>query len=144
MSQSKKYFTTATFIIITLIVSVTTIEARNSDNQNGIHGEKAVKNLCTAIRSENPGLRESGIDLACRNYVTAVSDALTEQLKVESDPNLRIMIVRVLYIIGGDRFMDNIHEVAVNDDNLKVRKMAAALHSAIEVEYSSNLADKES
>ncbi|MDX1700160.1 MAG: hypothetical protein R3250_06045, partial [Melioribacteraceae bacterium] len=90
---------------------------------------------------ENPGLRKSGIYLSGKNYVTEVTETLAEQLKVETDPNLRILIMRVLYITGENKFMNDIQEVALFDNNSRVRKMADALYSVMQVEYSLNIAD---
>ena len=142
MTQHNKYFVKVTFLVIALFISLTSVYAKESSNSKSKLSDNALQNLRMAIQSENPGLRESGIYLVGKHSVKEVSETLVEQLKVESDPKLRILIMRVLYIFGEDKFMDNIYEVALYDGNPRVRKMATALYSVMQVEYSLNVADR--
>ena len=68
-----------------------------------------------AIKSDNNGLRKSGIYLAGKHSVSEVSETLVEQLDVETDPSLRILIIRVLYIIDNDRYIDEIYKYKISN-----------------------------
>ena len=102
---------------------------------------KAVGNLKTAIKSDNPGLRKSGIYFAGKYSANEVGETLVEQLKVEKDPELRILLVRVLYIIDDQKFMDQIKDLALTDADLKVRRMASAVYSAMSIKNSPQVVD---
>jgi hypothetical protein len=83
-------------------------------------------------------LRKSGIYLAGKYSVTEVSETLLEQLKCEHEPELKILLIRVLYIIDDQNFMNDILSIAANDTDLKVRRMATAVYSAMKINSSDN------
>ena len=103
--------------------------------------KNAIANLKTAITSDNPGLRKSGIYFAGKYAANEVGETLIEQLKVEKDPELRILLVRVLYIIDDQKFMDQIKDLALTDTDLKVRRMASAVYSAMSIKNSPQVVD---
>ena len=140
MTQKNRNFVKVAFLVTLFFMSFTGVYSQESNNSKSKFNDNAIQNLKTAIQSGNPGLRKSGIYLAGKHSVKEVAETLTEQLKVESDPNTKILIMRVFYIFGEDQYMDDIKEVALNDSNSKVRKMANALYSAMQVEYSLNVA----
>ena len=140
MTQKSRNFVKVAFLVTLFFMSFTGVYSQESNNSKSKFNDNAIQNLKTAIQSENPGLRKSGIYLAGKHSVKEVAETLTEQLKVESDPNTKILIMRVLYIFGEDKYMDDIYEVAKNDSHSKVRKMASALYSVMQVEYSLNVA----
>ena len=142
MLKKKVTFVRASFLIVLFSISLSNIFAQESKTVVFNLDEAAYGNLRTAIQSENPGLRKSGIYFAGKYSVAEVSETLLEQLRIESDPNLRILILRVLYILEDDKIMDNVYDVALNDENTKVRKMASAIYSVMQVENSVNFADK--
>lgn len=139
----KKHQTFAKVTLLAIFYSITLSNSFAQDSKTVVLNldKNAYENLRTAIKSENPGLRKSGIYLAGKYSVNEVSEALLEQLKIEADPNLRILILRVLYILEDDQNMNDIYEVAINDKNTKVRKMASAIYSVMQVENSLNFAD---
>ena len=130
------------FLIVAFLISFSSVFAQESKTVVLNLDENAYANLKTAIQSENPGLRKSGIYYAGKYSVNEVSETLLEQLKDETDPSLRILILRVLYILEDDKFTDDIYEVALNDEDTKVRKMASAIYSVMQVENSVNLANR--
>ena len=103
--------------------------------------ENALANLTTAIKSENPGLRKSAIYLVGKHSIEEASETLLEQLELEKNPSIRILITRVLYIIGNNDCMSNIYRIASKDENLKVRRMATAIYEAMRLEKSFSIAD---
>lgn len=131
-------------ISVFIIISISFLSTFAQDSRNNVFNvnDIAIQNLEMAIRSDNPGLRKSGIYLAGKYAITEASETLIDQLKVETDPDLKILIMRVLYIIEDDKFMNTIHELALTDYNTRVRKMASAIYSAMQIENSLNVADK--
>ena len=103
--------------------------------------QNAISNLKNAITSDNPGLRKSGIYLAGKHSVEEVSATLLEQLDKENVTELKILIMRVLYIIDEHDHMDDIYSIALNDENEKVRRMASAIYSAMQINTSNQVAD---
>ena len=103
--------------------------------------EDTIGNLKNAITSDNPGLRKSGIYLAGKHAVKEVSETLVEQLDKENDPELKILILRVLFIIDENNNMDEIYRIAVSEENKRVKDMASALYSAIQINNSEKIAE---
>lgn len=126
--------------IISLFLS-SKLLAQKPSNVIFVLNENAIANLKTGITSENPGLRKSAIYLVGKHSIEEVSETLIEQLELEKKPSIRILITRVLYIIGNDEYMSNIYRLASRDKNLKVRKMATAIYEAMRLEKSINIAD---
>lgn len=87
----------------------------------------ALQNLTAAITSENEGLRRSGIYLAGKYKIAEVVDELTEIFSEEKDPNNRVLIVLALHEIGSDEALKAIKKLAVNDEDLYVRRMSLAI-----------------
>jgi len=86
-----------------------------------------LQNLTTAINSENEGLRRSGIYLAGKYKIAEAVDELTKILSEEKDPNNRVLIVLALNEIGTDEALKVIEKLAVNDEDLYVRRMSFAI-----------------
>jgi hypothetical protein len=126
-----------------LTVGVNNIFAQQSKNVLVTINENSLGNLRNAIRSDNPGLRKSGIYFAGKHAVKEVSETLHEQLNIEKDPSLKVLIIRVLYIIENDKYIDDFYYLARNDENVRVRKMASAIYEAIQVNNSLNIVEKE-
>jgi HEAT repeat protein len=89
--------------------------------------DTALKNLTAAITSENEGLRRSGVYLAGKYKIAEVVDELTEILSEEKDPNNRVLIVLALNEIGTDKALKAIKKLAVNDEDIYVRRMSYAI-----------------
>jgi len=95
--------------------------------------ENALGNLKNGIVSENPGLRKSSIELASKYSIDGVAETLLSQLKKEKDPELKILIIRSLYIIGDDKFLSEIYDIVSNDKDAEVRKMGSAIYTVMNV-----------
>lgn len=136
-TKSKFYFTL--LFVVFLVSSITVAQTKPSvvvklDNN-------AISNLNQAIVSDNYGLRKSAIYLVGKYSLYESSDNLLVQLKKEKDPSLRILIMRVLYILGDEEFMDDIYKIASTDENRRVRKMGKAIYSMIQLNRSESIAD---
>ena len=145
MLQNSKfnYFISGIILVLFLMNSGNSIIAQKSKDVIVSINENSIGNLKNAIKSENPGLRKSGIYFAGKHSVKEVSETLLDQLNVEKDPSLRVLIIRVLYIIENDKFLDEIYNIARNDENIRVRKMASAIYEAMQINNSLNIVEKE-
>ena len=144
LHKLNSYFQFGFVVFLFLVVETLKVEAQDQKNIIVSLNEEAIGNLKTAIKSDNDGLRKSGIYLAGKHSVSEVSETLVEQLDVETDPSLRILIIRVLYIIDNDRYIDEIYNLAINDENFRVRQMASAIYTVMEVDNSINLVEQTS
>ena len=125
--------------IIFSFVSITEISAQGFDSEIIRLDKNALGNLRTAIKSENSGLRKSGIYFSGKYSVQEVSETLLEQLKKETNPELRILIVRVLFIIDDQKFVDEIYNVSLTDNNPRVKNMASAIHAVMKMKNSERI-----
>ena len=132
--------TTKLLVVVITLLSVSFIIAQEHKNVILNLDENALVSLNTAIKSDNTGLRKSAIYLAGKHAVEETTETLLSQLKREKDPSLRILIARVLYIIGNEKYMKDVYELAIKDENAKVRKMSSAIYSMMQVQKSINVA----
>ncbi|MCW8848988.1 MAG: hypothetical protein OQJ81_03340 [Melioribacteraceae bacterium] len=144
MKQQSKFNVIFTGLILFLLFMIVgnNIFAQKSKNVLVNINENSLGNLKNAITSDNPGLRKSGIYFAGKHSIKEVSETLHEQLNVEKDPSLKVLIIRVLYIIENDKYLDDFYYIARNDKNIRVRKMASAIYEAIQVNNSLNIVEK--
>ena len=131
---------TSTFLMVLFLLNVG-VFAQETKNVIVSLNNQSIFNLKNAIQSDNPGLRKSGIYFAGKYAVDEVSETLLHQLKKEEDPNLRVLMIRVLYIIGNYEYMDEIYQLALNDKSIAVRQMAASIYDVMKSERSINLAE---
>ena len=143
MLNQQNFKRIATIFLLTMVVLFLSSKVIAQEPSNIIFelSDNALANLNAAIKSENPGLRKSAIYLVGKHSIEEVSETLLEQLELEENPSIRILITRVLYIIGNDECMSNIYRLASKDNNPKVRRMATAIYEAMRLEKSVNIAD---
>ena len=118
---TKSYLGVSFFAMILVLSAYTNVNAQNGSNVVLSLNEEAIGNLKNAITADNPGLRKSGIYLAGKHSVREVSGTLLAQLEKEENPELKILIMMVLYIIDDSEFMDDIYNFAINEQNDRVR-----------------------
>ncbi len=114
---------TAAFVLLNTL----NVFAINPDNKEKSIKEIALQNLLTGIQAENTGLKKSSIYFSGLYKVEESVDVLINQLDKEEDPAVRILIALALYKIGTEEGIAAIQNLAVNDDNLKVRRMSKAI-----------------
>jgi len=142
LSQNNFNYIASIFLTIIAVIFLSSkLVAQEPSNVIFTLSDNALANLNTAIKSENSGLRKSAIYLAGKHSIEEVSETLLEQLELEENPSIRILITRVLYIIGNNEYVSEIYELASKDSNLKVRRMATAIYEAMRLEKSLNIAD---
>ena len=134
MKKLNKHFSSLAAVTAALLVlifagsvySQTEIVKTNSINE--VTGNKyALKNLLASIQSENPGVKRSAIYLTGKYRIAEAENTLMEQLKIEKDPNTRILIALVLYEMGSDEGLSEVKKLSETDISRKVRNMAAHL-----------------
>ena len=136
-----KHFTTAVLIVIAMFLFLSNVNAQEPKSVILTLSKNAIANLNTAIKSDNPGLRKSAIYLAGKHSIEQATETLLDQLELEKNPSIRILIARVLYKIDNDKFINSIYVLASKDENIKVRKMAAAIYEVMRLEKSLEIVD---
>jgi hypothetical protein len=91
--------------------------------------EHALKNLIAGIQSENDGLKRSSIYFAGKYRIAEVENILINQLRKEVNPSTRILISLVLYEMGSIEGLLVVQQLAQNDDNERVRRMATHIYN---------------
>lgn len=109
-----------TFIANTAIAQETT---QNTFNK------RAIDNLNAGIMSDNSGLRKSSIYFAGKYRVTESVDALVTQLNKIEDPGTKVLIALSLYLIGEQKGLDAVYNLALRDNDSYVRRMCNAIYA---------------
>jgi len=104
--------------------------AKNDPSELNRKNKNAVENLKVGIKSDNCGLKKSSIYFAGYYRVKETVPVLTEQIKKESDPKVRVLIALVLYKIGDEKSIGLVKELAAKDSNPEVRRMCACIYDA--------------
>lgn len=103
--------------------------AQKQPIKNVTSNKYALQNLIAGIQSENDGVRRSSIYFAGKYRIAEVEEVLINQLKKEDDPSTRILIALVLYEMGSIEGLITVQELAVNDENDRVRRMATHIYN---------------
>ena len=89
----------------------------------------ALENLIAGIHSENDGVRRNSIYFAGYYKIVEAEDALIEQLKQEKNESTRILIALVLYELGSEKGLLEVKDLSLNDEDVKVRRMATQIYN---------------
>jgi len=133
---AKNYSTLIVLILFTLMIS--TAMAQNHRVTDLSNHKYAKQNLITAIHSQNTGVRESAVYLAGKYRFIDLEDELIKQLKVESNPDVKILIGLALFRMKSEKGMTELKEVSIYDKSLKVKQMSRAICK----DYFENNSDK--
>ena len=101
----------------------------------------ALENLEMGIKSENEGVRESAIYLAGQYRFIDTEDALIKQLRVEKESDIRVLIGLALYRMDSEKGMNELQNLALKDENPRVRRMSNAIYNEYLVNHSNRTAD---
>ena len=104
--------------------------AKNDPSELSRGNKNAVENLKVGIKSDNSGLKKSSIYFAGYYRIKETVPVLTEQIKKESDPKIRVLIALVLYKIGDEKSIGLVKELSAKDKNPEVRRMCACIYDA--------------
>jgi hypothetical protein len=118
--------TVAVFVISAVIVfNSASVYASNSKILKGQSDTKKMENglanLKMGLQSDNAGLKKSSICLIGLYKMAGGVDALIEQLKVETDPEIKNLIALSLFKIGDPKGYEAIKSLSENDENVIVR-----------------------
>jgi len=139
-SNIKRFYTLLLVVFISMLLT-TSISGEETKNNSFNISKSAIANLNIGIKSSNPGLKRSSIQLAGKYLLNEASEALLDQLKIEKEASTRILITKVLYLIGNDKFLDDIAILASQDEDEKVRKFATSVISMMKMEKFIKIAD---
>jgi HEAT repeat protein len=117
----------ALLLTVILVALTMNLFAQEDKDENRYPNEKAIKNLITAINSDNDGLRRSAVYFAGKYKVKETVSPLAEILKKEKDPNNRVLIALALFEIGDEEGINAVKKLAANDEDLYVRRMSFAI-----------------
>jgi HEAT repeat protein len=128
-AQINKQRTVKIVLLIAVFFLSTAAMAQKQSISDVTTNEYALKNLITGIQSENNGLKRSSIYFAGKYRIAEVENVLIQQLEKEEDASTRILITLVLYEIGSEEGLLMVQQLAENDDNERVRRMATHIYN---------------
>jgi hypothetical protein len=114
-------------LLFAVSVSFAGVQEKSKQTDEFKFNEREIADLERGISSQNEGVKKSSIYLAGLYNIAEASDALLNQLKVEENPDVRILIALVLYRIGDDNSIQAVKDLSVKDENAKVRRMSSAI-----------------
>ena len=136
MKKFKRQFSAMAAVAAALLVMLLssavysqTVSVKMNSISDITDNKHALENLTASIQSDNPGVKRSAIYLAGKYRIAEAENPLLNQLKVEKDPNTRILIALVLYEMGSEKGLSVVKALSETDENTKVRRMAAQLYS---------------
>ncbi len=89
----------------------------------------ALENLVAGIHSDNTGVKRSSIYFAGKYRIAEVENVLIDQLHKEEDASTRILIALVLYEMGSTDGLLQVQQLAQNDEDARVRRMATHIYN---------------
>lgn len=134
----KLYFLLVALLFVLLI---TDTFGQNQKISDITKTKNAQENLIMGIKSYNDGVRESSIYFAGKYRLIDTEQALIDQIKIERDSDIKVLIGLALFRMGSEKGMNEMHKLAVNDDDPKVRRMSSAIYHEYLVNYSNRTAD---
>jgi len=127
LNKVERYYFLLAAILFVLLLSDSF--AQNQKVSDLTKSKNALENLVAGIKSENNGVRESAIYLAGEYRFIDTEDALIEQLKVEKEPDIKVLIGLALFRIKSDKGMREMQNLASSDSDSRVRRMSYAIYN---------------
>lgn len=140
MSEYKNIASVFAFLF-SLLLSITS-NAQDLSNSNLHFNEKALGNLVMGVTSENEGLKRSSIYYAGKYRVSELSDVILDEMKNETNPEMRCLMAMSLYKIKDADAMDYITKLARYESDKKVRNMCRAITELYSLEKTEIFANK--
>ena len=119
----------STLLVMILLLFVSSLHAQNVSIKDLSTNKYALQNLLAGIKSDNEGVKRSCIYFAGKYRIAETEAALIEQLDKEENPGTRILIALVLYGLGSEEGLELIKKLAVDDENLEVRRMSTHIQN---------------
>jgi len=114
-------FNKVVVVITALILFTASAQAQNSEKCKSAYKEKFTKNLIAGILQSNEGLKNSAIYFAGHYKMKGTTDALIQQLKKEESAKTRRLIVYSLFMIGEEKGISAIYELAADERDEYIR-----------------------
>jgi hypothetical protein len=95
--------------------------------------KSAKENLVMAIQSENDGVRESAVYFVGKYRLIDLEDALIFQLKVETNPDIKVLIGLALFRMDSEKGMEVLSEYKTKDSNPRVKKMFTSIYNEFQI-----------
>jgi len=111
--------------VLTIVLSLVLFSGLSAQNKK-VYIERHVKNLITAIKSDNDGLKRSGIYWAGFYKVNETAPVLLELFPYESSKN-KILIALSLYQMGEESCIMKLLELSKNESNGEVKRICNAV-----------------
>ncbi|MFA7289252.1 MAG: hypothetical protein WC055_10295 [Melioribacteraceae bacterium] len=89
--------------------------------------KNAIASLVTGIRSDNMGLKRNCIYFAGKYKIAETTEVLIEELSNTENAKLKVLISLSLFLIGDEKGMDAVYELANKDNDKYVKRMAKAI-----------------
>lgn len=127
LNKVEKYYFLLVAILFLLLFSESF--SQNQKVSDVTNSKFAFNNLVAGIQSENNGVRESSIYLAGQYRFIDTEEALIEQLKVEKESDIKVLIGLALYRMNSDKGMKEMQNLALTDNDSRVRRMSYAIYN---------------
>jgi len=128
-AQKAKNKTLSVVLLFTIFLLSSSATAQKQSISDVSANEHALKNLIAGIHSENNGVKRSSIYFAGKYRIAEVENVLVKQLQEEENPSTRILIALVLYEMDSIEGLLAVQQLAQNDDNERVRRMATHIYN---------------
>lgn len=115
-------------IVLTVLLSAImfTTTAGQTEYQ---FSENEIKNITNAVKSDNPGLKKSGIYFVYKYNIGEAVEVLKEEFKRSDDTALKVFIARTIHKVGNDEDMSFLKYAAFQENNEYVKQMCVNLYS---------------
>ncbi len=115
-------------IVAAFAMAVLLFTANNfAQSANNKINENTYRTLYNAVKSENVGLKKSGIYQAGFYRVEVLVDELIKILRTEKREDIKILAALSLYKIGNTKGMEAVQEFAIENKPNKFNNMCKAL-----------------
>jgi len=115
--------------IFVLIIETTQILGQNRKISSLTANKYALQNINAGIQSGNEGVRKNSIYLSGLYRLIETEEALINQLKTETIPNLKVVIALALFRMQSDKGMKELPNLFSNDNSSDVKRMSHAVYN---------------
>jgi HEAT repeat protein len=110
------------FALATATMFASSVQAQSNNKLEGIKRERAIKSYIFNISHAKAGIRDASIKYAGEYKLAETTDALIDLLKRNQEPNTRILIANSLLMIGEEKGIEAIREVASSENDQLVKE----------------------
>jgi len=125
-------------VFVLLVLTASLISAQELKEQFDANG---VKNLITAINSDNPGLQRSGLYLAGKYKVIDAAESVIAAYDKSETMSSKFLALHVMLQLGDKKSIAKVKEISKFEENETLRTLAYSYYSNvvdIVLRYASN------